>query len=189
MWKSAHGLLVLDVRTPECGCRHLSNPTTMHFLLEAYFWPSTTYMLADNFGTLPPMGSAFSTPDLTTSINDKEPTKSKVDADGKLTVAQDVAGIVLSTLQQAAELAPVPYLKEAAGLAVALFEMVQVKFVVSATLLLCYTVTHFPIQRPHQKTNQHSRRWPMTPASSFIRRRVFGRIAKRITTGSRFLKI
>ncbi|KAL4258130.1 NACHT-NTPase and P-loop NTPases N-terminal domain-containing protein [Pleurotus pulmonarius] len=49
----------------------------------------------------------------------------KVETDGKLTVAQDIAGIVLSTLEQAARFAPVPYLQEAAGLAVALFEMVQ----------------------------------------------------------------
>ncbi|KAF4591305.1 hypothetical protein EYR40_009908 [Pleurotus pulmonarius] len=49
----------------------------------------------------------------------------KVETDGKLTVAQDIAGIVLSTLEQAAHFAPVPYLQEAAGLAVALFGMVQ----------------------------------------------------------------
>ncbi|KAL4258128.1 Fungal N-terminal domain-containing protein [Pleurotus pulmonarius] len=40
-------------------------------------------------------------------------------------VAQDVAGIVLSTLEQAATFAPVPYLQQAAGLAIGLIDMVQ----------------------------------------------------------------
>ncbi|KAL4261234.1 hypothetical protein AB1N83_011043 [Pleurotus pulmonarius] len=69
------------------------------------------------------MESAVRQPDLATKVYDKEPTK--VGADGTLTVAEDVAGIVLSTLQQAARLAPLPYLKEAAELAVVLFDMVQ----------------------------------------------------------------
>ncbi|KAJ8690974.1 hypothetical protein PTI98_010591 [Pleurotus ostreatus] len=71
------------------------------------------------------MGSTVSKTEVTTTSNDKGPANDKVETDGKLTVAQDIAGIVLATLQQAAELAPVPYLKEAAGLAVALFDMVQ----------------------------------------------------------------
>ncbi|KAF4605845.1 hypothetical protein EYR40_004635 [Pleurotus pulmonarius] len=49
----------------------------------------------------------------------------KVETDGKLTAAQDIAGIVLSTLEQASRIAPVPYLQDAVGLAVALFDMVQ----------------------------------------------------------------
>ncbi len=43
-------------------------------------------------------------------------------------VAQGVAGIVLSTLEQAAAFAPVPYLQQAAGLAIELIDMVQVNF-------------------------------------------------------------
>ncbi|KAF9495932.1 hypothetical protein BDN71DRAFT_1506276 [Pleurotus eryngii] len=82
-------------------------------------------MTADNIGHHTPMGSAVSKTELTRTNNDKGPASDKADTDGKLTVAQDIAGIVLSTLQQAAELAPVPYLREAAGLAVALFDMVQ----------------------------------------------------------------
>ncbi|KAJ8690977.1 hypothetical protein PTI98_010594 [Pleurotus ostreatus] len=39
--------------------------------------------------------------------------------------AQDIAGIVLSTLEQAAAFAPVPYLQQAAGLAIGLVDMVQ----------------------------------------------------------------
>ncbi|KDQ25178.1 hypothetical protein PLEOSDRAFT_1106122 [Pleurotus ostreatus PC15] len=40
-------------------------------------------------------------------------------------VAQDVAGIVISTLEQAAAFAPVPYLQQAAGLAITLVDMIQ----------------------------------------------------------------
>ncbi|KAF9495893.1 hypothetical protein BDN71DRAFT_1446827 [Pleurotus eryngii] len=40
-------------------------------------------------------------------------------------MTQDVAGIVISTLEQAALFAPVPYLQQAAGIAITLVDMVQ----------------------------------------------------------------
>ncbi|KAF9495929.1 hypothetical protein BDN71DRAFT_807031 [Pleurotus eryngii] len=40
-------------------------------------------------------------------------------------MTQDVAGIVISTLEQAALFAPVPYLQQAAGMAITLVDMVQ----------------------------------------------------------------
>lgn len=120
-------------------------------------------MTADNFGRLTPMGSAVSRTELTTS-SDTGTTNDKKETDGKLTVAQDIAGIVLSTLQQAAELAPIPYLKEAAGLAVALFDMVQVKFDVHFERLWHQRISP-PIRRVHQTTSRRSRHWRVMLAS------------------------
>lgn len=134
------------------------------------------------------MGSAVSKTELTTTSNDKGPANDKAETDGKLTVAQDIAGIVLSTLQQAAELAPVPYLKEAAGLAVALFDMVQVTSVLYFARLWHKRISP-RIRRVHQTTSRRSRHWQMMLASWSILQQVFGRTAKRTTMGRHFLKI
>lgn len=62
---------------------------------------------------------------LTAPVIDEESKKATRRANYK-DVVQDVAGIVIPTLERAAAFAPIPYLRQSAGLAITLVDMVQV---------------------------------------------------------------